>query len=158
MISELPLVYAIFGIDDAIVALSIAAIGAATSAYGGLQQASAMKKAERARARQEEIRASRERMSQVREAIAKRASIEQSATNQGSAESSAGIGGAQGVTGQLGTNQAYITQQQLVGESLSRANQQIADAQGVQVLGAGIADVGGTVFANRKEIKDIFKS
>lgn len=142
----------------AIAAATTAAVGTGVAAYGQLKGVEAQKKAEKARAHQAELEAARQRLTQVREARAKAAAIAQSSESQGSGLSSSAQSGAAGVTGQLNSNQQYITQQQLVGEQLSRANNQISDAQGISVLGKGITDIGGTVFAHKDTVTDIFKN
>lgn len=139
----------------AIAALAVAVIGTGVEVYGGIKSAEAQSKAEAARRRMEEVRAARERTQQVREARAKVAAIQASSENQGAGESSSAITGAGGVVSSRNANLGFINQQEGIAAQISQANQQNINAQGIATLGAGLAKIGGTVFANRDEVHDI---
>lgn len=138
-------------------AAAIAAIaGTAVSVVGAIKQGQAAKQEEEARANLEKIRAKRERVQQIRQARIQRAEILQQGANAGVGESSSVATGAAGVYGQAFSNISYINQQTSIGQSITNARQSQLDAQGVSVLGQGFADIGGTIFANRKNIQDVF--
>lgn len=142
----------------AAIGLGLAIVGTTVSVVGSLEQGAAQKKAERARQRLQQVSAQRERTQQIRQARIKRAQIAQSGTNSGAGESSAVEGGMAGVQSQALQNIGFIGRQVNAGEEISRANQDLINAQGISSLGGGITDIGGTIFSNRAELNDIGKT
>lgn len=140
------------------IALTAMVIGTGVSTYSSVEASSNAKKAEQMKQRQAEVAAQRERTQQIRQARIKRAQILQSAANQGASDSSSAVSGASGVMSQAYGNIQYINDQEMLGKSVSSAQQKIYDNQGDAALGQGISAIGGTVFANRDEIGDIFGS
>jgi 3-keto-L-gulonate-6-phosphate decarboxylase len=133
-----------------------AAVGAGVSAIGQLKQGKARKDAESARAGLDQIKAHRERTQQIRAARIRAAEIAQTGENQGAGGSSSVAGGISSVQGQQFSNLQFIGAQESAGKAFSTAQQEMADAKGVQTLGTGISAIGGTIFKNRQEVSDIF--
>ncbi len=137
-------------------ALTLSAGGFVGKIIGGIQQNKAMKQEENQRANLEKLRAKRERVQQIRQARVQRAEILQAGANSGASESSSVQSGAAGVYAQAFSNISYINQQESIGQGIHNARQSQIDAQGTIMLGQGMQDIGGAIFANKQNIHDVF--
>lgn len=131
--------------------------GTGVQVAGSLMAQGAQKKATQAQAGMQQVQAARERYQQIRQARIARANIVQEGENQGAGGSSSVISGAAGVMNQAYGNIGYINDQAVTGKIVSRAKQDMINAQGIQTIGSGISSLGGSVFQNSKELNDIFK-
>lgn len=138
--------------------LAISATGAGAQGYGTIMGAAAQGRMARLQGQATQLRAARDRINMVREARIKTAMITQSAANSGTTGSSASAGGTGSVTSQLGSNLSFQNQQLQIGQGMTNAYQSIASAEGVEAIGGGLIKTGGTIFQNRDQVNDIFRS
>lgn len=113
------------------------AVGAVVQTVGQIKEARASRRLARAGE-------ARERTKQLREARIRRASIENAAVQQGVQGSSAEIGAISSISSQLGSNVAF-------GQTISRLNQQRANARTLAAIGGGISQLGGLASSANKE-------
>ncbi len=140
----------------AIASLVLGGIGTGMSVFGGLKAGKAAKQEEAHRASLEKLRAKRERVQQIRQARIQRAEILQQGENAGAGESSSVATGAAGTFAQAFSNISYINQQESIGRGITAARTDQIAGQGLATLGKGMQDVGGMIFANQKNIQDVF--
>lgn len=146
------------GIDP--ISIGIMAAGTIISAVGSVNGVMSQQREQRAKQRQADLQAQNARLDQVRQGRIARARIVQAGANQGAGESSSVTTGASGATNQADSNIQYINDQQNVNNAILSAQRGQVNAQGLQALGNGITNIGGTIFSNDrfidKKAKDIF--
>jgi hypothetical protein len=139
-----------------IAAIALTLVGTGVGVYGAMEQGAAAKQSERTQQRLQDRRAARERTQQIRQARIQRAQVFAKGANQGAGESSGVQGGAYAASSNAYSNIQYINAQQGYGQAMSRARQRGMDGQGISALGAGLQDLGSTVFTYKDELGDIF--
>jgi hypothetical protein len=113
--------------------------------FGQMQQAEAMKDAEKLRRRQMNLEAGRARREQIRRAQVARASATSNAVAQGAQFSSALEGGKAQVTQEANRNIVAIEQDRKIGSEIFKANERSAEAGKLVALGGGVSSLGGAV-------------
>lgn len=136
----------------------IAAVGAATSVVGTVQQYRQGRKAQEAQEKQAALADRKERMQAIRAAQVQRASATMSAIGAGSIDSSGAAGGIGSLSSQLDTQLSY-------GSRMTGLSQEISGASGKASMWGGMANLGMTAFnaaggfgAFRKEGQSPFQS
>ena len=142
----------------AIAAATAATVGASVSAYAGIQQGNAQKKTLKAQQKLEDLRSQRETYAQIRASRKAQADVIASGAAQGVSDSSSVKGGASGAKALGFSNIGYIAKQGQIGKDITAARQSAVNAQGLATIGAGIADIGGTIFANKDVIGGLFSN
>lgn len=134
------------GIDP--ISIGIMAAGTLLQTGGAIMGAGAQAKENKARQSQADLEAQNQTLQQVRQARIKRAQIIQSGANAGVGGSSSVVGGAFDVQTTANQNVGYIGTQQSINSNILKAQQEQTNAAGLSNLGAGITNVGGTVFGH----------
>lgn len=127
------------------VAAVLSLAGTGMQVYGQMQQAEAMKDAEKFKLNQANVEAVRARREQVRRAQVARASATANAVTQGAQFTSALEGGKAQVSNEAGRNIQAITQDQQMAKNIYRANSDYYDAGTMVALGGGVSALGGAV-------------
>lgn len=144
------------GVDPISIGLMVA--GTLVSAGGQFMAGQQAAKQRKMQQRQADMEAQRKKLDQVRQARIARANILQTGENQGAGGSSAVVGGAQGVTAQAESGIQYIGDQQNINNAIAHSQAVEANDAGIANLGAGLANVGGTIFNHSDYIKQKGKS
>jgi len=134
------------------------------SAKGQADQKKAQKKAlaadQEARAsqqKQQDLESARERRRVLRQARIQRATVIQAGENQGVAGSSAVAGAISSIGSQTGSNLSFLDQS---AQNTANTNAALAGqsrALGAADAGAGLSQLGGTIFSNAGNIASIFQ-
>ena len=127
------------------VAALLSLAGTGMQVFGQMQQAEAMKDAEKLRRRQMNLEAGRARREQIRRAQVARASATSNAVAQGAQFSSALEGGKAQVTQEANRNIVAIEQDRKIGSEIFKANERSAEAGKLVALGGGVSSLGGAV-------------
>jgi len=121
------------------IAGTLASVGGSVISYLG------EKDAEAARRRQMQLEAARTRREQVRRAQAAAAKATAAAWNQGAGTTSALLGGVAQINNEANRNIASVTQDEMLGNQIFRANARASFGSFVSNLGAGMSSLGGAV-------------
>lgn len=131
-------------------------VGTVFGFIGQQKELAAMKKQEKARIQQLNLETQRRKRETIRQATVARAEALSNATNQGAGETSALAGGVAQVTNQAGRNIQAANQDYSIGREIFRQNMKIADARGLQSLGAGISNFGSAFGAALPGMENMF--
>lgn len=123
-------------------AVALTAIGGVVQAFGAMKQASASKKAEKARQRMMQLEAMRKRREIIREAVVARSVALSNATSQGASGGSGLQGGIAQITSQQNRNTLASFQDETLGNQVFKANKQYASAGGMIAFGSGLSSLG----------------
>lgn len=151
------------------IGIGLSAVGMATQAYSGMQQAEGQKKSIEAQQKSEALRyqsmeldSARRKREMIRKAQLQSAQGESIATNQGAGQSSGIEGVLGGISGQSGTALQGIEQNRQIGAGLFQANQEklqagytSANASTIGSIGQGIDKIGGMVMSNASNINKL---
>lgn len=127
------------------VAALLSLAGTGMQVFGQMQQAEAMKDAEKLRRRQMNLEAARAKREQIRRAQVARATATSNAVAQGAQFSSALEGGKAQVTQESNRNIVAIEQDRKIGSEIFKANERSAEAGKWVALGGGVSSLGGAV-------------
>lgn len=139
------------GIETAVLTAGLAAtaIGTGVQYAGQKRTTSALKRAERAREKQQGLEASRARRQAVRQSIIQRSLSLVTAANQGAAIGSSGVqGGQAGITATAGRDIQAVNQNEQIGSDIFAANRAYYSASGVTSAGQGLTSLGGALISN----------
>lgn len=143
-----PIQETIIGVET--VGVIVAAVGAAATAYGTVENQRANKKRASAEEEARDIQSAQQkqeemekRRQQIREQRVRQAQIEQSAANAGSSGSSGELGAVSGTQTITGSNIAFGQSTAMAAQGISRQSQVAADAALDSQIAQGIASLGG---------------
>jgi hypothetical protein len=145
----------------AVAAVAVAAVGTGYSIYAGERANKQQKKAAKAEQARSDLQYARQRRDAIREARAAYASSQQSAENQGVANSSSALGGQASIAAQLGSNLSFLDQYKVYTDQASAALASSASWNNRAQTGSQIAglamDVAGNANAIQSSAQKIFK-
>jgi hypothetical protein len=144
-------------------AIAIAAVGLAVSTVGtvaaisqGNKAANAQREAQKYTRQQDNLSAARNRREAIRAARQSYANAQQSAENQGAADTSSARGGQSSIVSQINSNLSFLDQYSTLGDmasvQLGRAAQFKANAD----TASSVAGLGMTAFKSSNEIAKVF--
>jgi hypothetical protein len=143
----------------AITTAIIAAAGIAASVYGTAKQlqgqagqTKALKKAEKAREKQNNLDVQRRRREIIRNQIVAQSQAKFAAFQQGAGFGSGLQGGYAQISGQTGGQQVALGQNYSLGQDIFAANQAYYDASGTTSFGAGLTSLGGAIINNSQTL------
>lgn len=136
--------------------LALAAIGTGVQFAASRRQAKAQEKAAERQQALQELQARRERRRVIREGRIARAAALNVASQTGAGQSSAIAGGLSGVSSQVGAELGFSLGTEQIGQRITQLNRRAARAGQLGAIGGGIADIGSTLFSNRRDIVSAF--
>jgi hypothetical protein len=153
----------------AAIGVGVSALGVGASVYSQVQASSAnakqiefQKQAEASRQQSANLDAMRRKRETIRQAQVASAQAESTANNQGAGEGSGIAGALSTISGQAGSNNLGISQQQELGNNIFEANrgalgasQEAARANTFAAAGSGLSSLGGLVTKNAETINRV---
>jgi hypothetical protein len=145
-----------------IIAATAAVVGTGYSIYAGQKAASQQKKAFAAQQQQANLQEARQRRDAIRASRLAYAQAQAAGETQNTSGSSSSEGGRSSIVSQLSDNLSFLDQYGVLTDqaqtALGKANSYAASSK----MGAGIADLGMTIFSNAPKLQElsgkVFKS
>lgn len=137
-------------------ALTITAVGTATSISSGRRAAAAQREATAFQQKQANLQNARTQRDTIRQARMAWAQAQQAAENQGVSGSSSSQGGLGSIASQLNDNLSFLDQYGFYSDQASRALGRANKASASADMWGSIANTGMTVFNNSDRIRNVF--